>query len=131
MADIDAVLRQQVRLRAAGLCEYCRISEQFTLAEHEIDHIISLKHGGQTTSENLALCCSICNRFKGSDIASIDLETGQLTRLFNPRVDRWDEQYQIRDGEIFPLTAPGRVTVRLLRMNRSARVRERQMRRAY
>ncbi len=42
-------------MRAAGLCEYCRISDQFTLAEHEIDHIISLKHGGQTTSENLAL----------------------------------------------------------------------------
>ena len=46
MADIDAVLREQVRLRAAGLCEYCQISEQFTLAEHEIDHIISLKRGG-------------------------------------------------------------------------------------
>ena len=125
MADINTVLREQVRLRAEGLCEYCRISDQLTLAEHEIDHIISVKHGGQTTAENLALCCTICNRFKGSDIASIDPETGHLTRLFHPRVDRWDEHYQIRDGEIFALTAPGRVTVRLLRMNRPTRIRER------
>ena len=131
MADIDAVLRQKVRQRASGLCEYCRISEQFTLAEHELDHIISLKHAGQTTPENLALCCSICNRFKGSDIASIDLETGQLTRLFNPRADQWDNHFQLRDGEIIALTAPGRVTVRLLRMNRSTRIRERRMRQAF
>jgi len=94
MADIDAALREIVRLRAAGLCEYCRISERFTLAEHEIDHVIAVKHGGQTIAENLALCCAVCNRFKGSDIASIDPETGQLTPLFNPRVDHWDDHYQ-------------------------------------
>ena len=34
-------------MRAQGLCEYCRISENFTLAQHEIDRIIALKHGGQ------------------------------------------------------------------------------------
>ena len=55
MSDIDSTLRALVRLRTAGLCEYCRISEQFTLAEHEIDHVIAAKHGGQTVPENLAL----------------------------------------------------------------------------
>ena len=127
MSDIGSPLRDLVRLRAAGLCEYCRISERLTLAEHEIDHVIAVKHGGQTVAENLALCCTLCNRYKGSDIASIDAETGQLTPLFHPRVDRWDDHYQVRDGEIFGVTARGRVTVQLLRMNRSSRIKERQL----
>src|ERR1700689_2087305 len=94
MAEIDAALRDLVRLRAASLCEYCRISERLTLAEHEIDHVIAIKHGGQAVAENLALCCTVCNRFKGSDIASIDPETGQLTPLFHPRLDRWSDHFE-------------------------------------
>ena len=127
MSDIDPALRELVRLRAAGLCEYCRISERLTLAEHEIDHVIAAKHGGQTVAENLALCCVVCNRFKGSDIASLDPETGQLTPLFHPRIDRWDDHYLLRNGEILALTPIGRVTLRLLRMNGAARIRERQL----
>jgi hypothetical protein len=125
MPDIEAALREMVRLRAAGYCEYCRISERFTLAEHEIDHVIAVKHGGQTTAENLALCCTVCKRFKGSDIASIDPESGHLTPLFNPRLDRWDDHCEFRNGEILGVTAEGRVTVRLLRMNRPTRIKER------
>lgn len=127
MPEIDASLRELVRRRAAGLCEYCRISERFTLAEHEIDHVIAVKHGGETVAENLALCCAVCNRFKGSDIASIYPETGKLTPLFHPRMDGWDDHYETRNGEILALTATGRVTIRLLRMNRPARIRERQL----
>jgi hypothetical protein len=127
MSDIDAPLRELVRFRAAGFCEYCRISERLTLAEHEIDHVIAAKHGGQTVAENLALCCVVCNRFKGSDIASLDPETGQLTPLFHPRIDRWDDHYLLRNGEILALTPIGRVTLRLLRMNGAARIRERQL----
>ena len=93
MSDIEPALRELVRSRAAGVCEYCRISERFTLAEHDIDHVIAVKHGGQTVVENLALCCAVCNRFKGSDIASIDPETEQLTPLFHPRLDSWDDHY--------------------------------------
>ena len=82
MPDIEASLRESVRSRAANLCEYCGISERLTLAEHEIDHVIAVKHGGQTVVENLALCCAVCNRFKGSDIASIDPGTGHLHLCF-------------------------------------------------
>jgi len=127
MSDIEPALRELVRSRAAGVCEYCRISERFTLAEHDIDHVIAVKHGGQTVVENLALCCAVCNRFKGSDIASIDPETEQLTPLFHPRLDSWDDHYEFRNGEILGLTAAGRVTVRLLRMSRPTRVKERQL----
>ena len=117
----DGTLRSQVRLRAAGFCEYCRIPERFTLAEHEIDHVIAVKHGGQAVSENLALCWSLCNRFKGSEVASIDSDTGQPTPLFHPRADRWVDHFDVCNGEIRASTANGRATVRLLRMNRPAR----------
>jgi hypothetical protein len=102
-------------------------SERFTFAEHEVDHVIALKHGGQIIADNLALCCAICNRFKGTDIASIDPEIGQVTPLFHPRADHWADHFPIRDGEIITLTAKGRVTVRLLRMNRPVRIGERRL----
>jgi hypothetical protein len=55
---------------------------------HQVDHIVSRKHGGLSTLENLALACVICNRYKGSDLASLDSQTGELSRLFNPRQNR-------------------------------------------
>jgi len=66
-------------------------------------------------------------RFKGSEIASIDPDTGQVTALFHPRIDQWIEQFELRKGEIQAVTAKGQATVRLLRMNRAGRIRERQM----
>lgn len=127
MSDVDPALRDLVRSRAGGLCEYCRIPERFTLAEHEIDHVIAVKHGGRATAENLALCCVVCNRFKGSDIASIDPHTAELTALFNPRLDLWPDHFELRAGEILAFTAKARVTVRILRMNRPTRIKERQL----
>jgi hypothetical protein len=127
MPEIDVRLRESVRQRANGFCEYCRIPERLTLAEHEIDHVIALKHGGQTVAENLALSCTICNRYKGSDIASIDPGTGQLTPLFHPRLDDWDDHFTILHGELQALTAKGRVTIKLLQLNRPTRIKERQL----
>jgi len=43
MADFEAGARDFIRERAKGFCEYCRISERFTLAVHEIDHVIAVK----------------------------------------------------------------------------------------
>ena len=119
---IPAGLRQQVRRRAKNRCEYCLLAEQDAFFPHEPDHIISEKHGGATTAKNLALSCFDCNRFKGSDIASLDPVTGNLVPLFNPRTDDWENHFQIDDGMICTLTAIGRATERLLRLNLPARV---------
>ena len=127
MAEASAALRSQVRERAGGKCEYCLIPEVQSLVGHEIDHIVALKHGGQTAMENLALCCTICNKHKGSDLASIDPGTGELQPLFHPRQDRWLDHFDLQHGEIVPLTAAGRATVRLLRLNRPERIQERRM----
>ncbi|MEB3295673.1 MAG: HNH endonuclease [Synechococcales bacterium] len=119
---ISATLRRQVYDRANACCEYCLMPEFAVLVSHEVDHVIAEKHGGQTELENLALACTSCNKHKGSDLASIDPLDGEIIRLFKPRHDRWDEHFRLSVGEIVPLTAIGRVTVRLLQLNRSERL---------
>jgi 5-methylcytosine-specific restriction endonuclease McrA len=91
-----------------------------SLSSHQVDHVIAEKHGGDTTPDNLALSCSLCNQAKGSDIASIDPNTGKTIRLYNPRRDTWTEHFtfEVESGLIQPQTAIGRVTAKLLRINR-------------
>jgi 5-methylcytosine-specific restriction endonuclease McrA len=55
-------LRQRVANRAEHICEYCLIEEEDAYVGLQVDHIISKKHGGKTTSQNLALACACCNR---------------------------------------------------------------------
>ena len=121
-ARILASLRREVRARAKQRCEYCLLAESQSLFPHEPDHLIALKHGGRSTAANLALACSECNRFKGSDIVSIDGLTGKLVRLFNPRTQRWSAHFRLIGGQIIPLTPTGRVTEQLLRLNLPSRV---------
>lgn len=119
---LPAASRQQVRKRARQRCEYCLLSEEDAYFSHEPDHIIAEKHGGPTTLENLAWACFDCNRFKGSDIASIDPVTGQLVPLFNPRTQRWSDHFMVHGGTIVALTPVGRATVQLLRFNLPERI---------
>lgn len=126
-AYAPTALRQLVYARAEGRCEYCLIPESVVLAPHEVDHIIAVKHGGLTEADNLALSCTLCNKHKGSDLASMDSETGSVVPLFHPRRDSWIEHFRIHDGQILPRTSIGRVTVRLLHLNDSERVEERRL----
>jgi hypothetical protein len=122
VTHIPADLRRLVRDRAG---EYCLIPEAFTLATHAIDHIVAEKHGGPTSAENLALSCAICNARKGSDLASVDPETGAIVPLFHPRRDRWTDHFRLVGDRIEPLTPVGRVTVRILQFNHPDQIEER------
>lgn len=124
MTYVPTAVRDLVYARAKGCCEYCLISEEVSFAMHQIDHVIAEKHGGLTIEENLALSCVLCNKHKGSDIASID-ETGEVVPLFNPRRDDWSEHFSVDDGYFIGLTPRGKVTIRLLQINSLARVDER------
>ncbi|MCD6344282.1 MAG: HNH endonuclease [Anaerolineae bacterium] len=119
-------LRRQVRERAAGRCEYCHVHDSDVLLSHQPDHIIAEQHGGKTTASNLALACVHCNRHKGPNIASLDPVSGQLTPLFNPRTQVWEDHFALDGAYILPLTAVGRVTVRLLDLNSPGRLQVRQ-----
>jgi len=122
---IAAALRRLVYARANGCCEYCYMPETAVFATHEIDHIIAQKHGGPTVADNLALSCALCNKYKGSDLTSLDPETGRVVPLYHPRQSHWPEHFQGQDGRIVPRTPTGRVTIRLLQLNHPDRVGER------
>ncbi len=122
MSALTAALRRLVRERAALRCEYCVLAEDDAYLPHEPDHVIAVKHGGVTDASNLALACFDCNRYKGSDIASVDPDDGRLTPLFNPRTEDWAEHFQTDAGRVVPITPVGRVTVALLQINLTLRV---------
>ena len=124
---VPVAIRRLVRQRAGERCEYCLIPEQLTLALHWVDHVVAEKHGGETEETNLALACVLCNQHKGSDLTSIDPQTGQIAPLFHPRRDRWLDHFRLAGARIEPLTPTGRVTVRLLQLNHSDRLEEREL----
>lgn len=124
---IPAELRKLVSERAQDCCEYYLIPEIAALFAHQVDHVIAEKHGGLTEADNLALACAICNKYKGSDIASIDAKANEVVRLFHPRRDSWSENFALSTAGIMPLTAVGRVTESLLQFNRAERIAERDL----
>jgi hypothetical protein len=116
---IPVELRRLVKSRAANCCEYCRLSQQSNLFAFHVEHIIATKHDGKTLADNLCLSCPDCNINKGSDIASFDPITGNLTFLFNPRTQDWTKHFSIDydAGRIKGLTPEGRVTAKILKFN--------------
>ena len=119
--------RQIVASRANFICEYCLIAEEDAYVRHQVEHIISRKHGGSSELENLALACVFCNRYKGSDIASLIPATDELVRFYNPRTMRWREHFRLNGVVIEPLTEIGEATVRILQMNHDDQILERQV----
>jgi hypothetical protein len=117
---MEAGLEQLVWQRANRHCEYCQIPADISLLPFQIDHIIAIKHGGQTTLDNLALSCERCNSHKGPNIAGY-LE-GQHIPLFNPRQDRWLDHFEWRGPILIGKTSVGKVTVEVLSINLPYRV---------
>ncbi len=127
MSKISSEIRQIVAVRAHQVCEYCLIAETDAFFRFQIEHIISRKHGGSSEIENLALSCVFCNRYKGSDIASLNPETNELVRFYNPRIMRWREHFNLNEVVIEPLTEIGEATIRILQMNRDDQILERRV----
>lgn len=123
---ISAELRRLVRTRAHALCEYCLIAEEDTFFGCAVDHIISEKHGGPTEEQNLAYACVLCNQAKGSDIGSIHRPSGAFVRFFNPRTDDWSLNFALDGTRIDGISPIGEVTARILALNASDRLLERQ-----
>jgi hypothetical protein len=112
-------MQQQVRERASGLCEYCRLPDTCTTLPFQIDHVIAEKHGGPTILENLAYCCLHCNAFKGPNIAGVTQDTQEVVRLFHPRKDIWQEHFTWDGPRLLGRTSIGQVTIAVLAINAS------------
>lgn len=101
---------EQVWERAGSRCEYCQMPESGDESPFHLDHVIPRKHRGSDDLANLAVACFACSTFKGYDISGLDRETGELTRLFNPRTDRWPHHFRWNGAVLVALTPIGRVT---------------------
>jgi len=119
--------RRDVWQRARGCCEYCRLPQHVTVLPHQIDHIVARKHGGQTTLANLCLACYRCNSHKGPNVAGVDPQTGEITRLFDPRQDRWEEHFRWEGPTLVGRTPIGRVTIAVLEINSPERLAHRRL----
>ncbi|MCY7348786.1 MAG: HNH endonuclease [Pyrinomonadaceae bacterium] len=121
MSEYIAVkLRNLVKKRAKGICEYCRIPENFSPQPFCFEHILPKALSGETTAENLALACQGCNAFKATRTEFADEITETKARLFNPRKQIWNEHFAWSADftEVFGITATGRATVKALKLNR-------------
>jgi hypothetical protein len=118
-------LRQQVWERAEGYCEYCQLPQDHDPRPFHLDHIRPQKHDGPTVEENLALSCAACSLFKGPSPAGYDPETDALHRRYNPRTQDWSEHFAWNGATLEGLTATGRTTIGVLRINEPLRVRHR------
>jgi hypothetical protein len=87
------------------------------LAVLHIEHIIPRKHGGSDELGNLALACVDCNLHKGPNLTGIDPQTNEITELFHPRRQQWNDHFAWNGIFIVGLTAVGRTTIRVLEMN--------------
>lgn len=110
-------IRDYVFSRANRRCEYCQLRREESFYSFHVEHIIPRQHGGSDDLDNLALACRRCNLYKGPNLAAFDPETDQMTALYHPRRERWDEHFKMEARLIVGLTPEGRATVRLLRMN--------------
>jgi hypothetical protein len=100
-------------------CAYCRSPEKLLGIHLEVDHIIPESEGGETQLDNLCLCCRSCNGFKWNRISGRDPETGKRVRLFHPRRQKREAHFERSKDRLYivGLTASGRATVEILRMN--------------
>lgn len=116
--SIPAGLRAKIVLRAGNRCEYCRLSQKGQEATFHVDHIVPIVAGGKTELENLALACVSCSLRKGARRTASDPLTGNETLLYHPRDQSWGKHFSWRGNRLLGISAQGRATVDLLKINR-------------
>src|SRR6266498_795328 len=114
---MDRLLQESVRRRSAFRCEYCHFPAALAELPFQFDHIIAQKHGGATTSENLAFSCFFCNSYKGPNLSGIDPVSGEIIRLFHPRRDAWAEHFMWNGAALIGRSGVGRATIEVLKIN--------------
>jgi len=121
-------LRDLVAEQARHRCGYCQADERYFGTDFLVDHLIPEALGGPTIADNLWLACWECNGRKASRIAALDLVSGEMVPLYNPRTQSWNEHFRwsASGDQILGLTPTGRATIRALGLNRPKRVIARQ-----
>jgi hypothetical protein len=126
MTRVPEAIRKLVQERAQRRCEYCRLPDHLTVYGFHADHIIAQQHDGSDELDNLAWACPACNHHKGTNIATYDSETQELTPLYNPRTQIWLDHFELVGFVINGKTSFGRATAKLLQMNHPSQQEARQ-----
>src|SRR5262249_45232594 len=105
--------------RAGFRCEYCHAPASAFNFPLDIEHIVPRSRQGAKVDDNLAIACRACNVFKGAQTSVTDPESLELTPLFNPRKDRWDEHFEFDpdSAELRGKTKIGQITIVALQLN--------------
>ncbi len=119
---IPKKIRQSVVERANNSCEYCKLNQEFSFLPFQLEHIVSIKHGGGNEIENLALACAHCNAQKGTDLTTFLNDYEDIVPLYHPRKENWEKHFSTSKGLIIPVTRIGKATVKLLLLNNPERV---------
>lgn len=124
---IAAEVRQRIAEAANFCCAYCLTQEVILGMPFEIDHIQPGAAGGASDESNLCLACPRCNRYKADRTHGLDGSTGELTPLFHPRQQIWQEHLEWQQDGLYlaGITPMGRATVDALQMNNPFVVRSR------
>lgn len=115
-------IKKTVAERAGYNCEYCLVNQFDMFLIFQVDHIISIKHGGLNSIMNLAFSCPSCNRNKGTDLGTFLHDSTELIRFFNPRVDIWSEHFETENGAIYPRTRIAEATIKIFLFNDPERI---------
>ncbi len=115
--------------RADNRCEYCHAPELVFNDLFKVEHIVPVSHGGSDNTDNLALACRSCNKYKADFQTGTDPDTQTTTRLFHPRQDEWSQHFRYEEeiGEVQGRTPVGRATSDRLQMNRAAQIAARRL----
>lgn len=117
---ITAAEQQQIIERADRRCEYCKCTMDHSSQSFEIEHIIPLAVGGETSLDNLALACGGCNGHKYTKVEALDPVSQTQVPLYHPRQQAWQDHFAWSADylKIIGLTPMGRATIETLRLNR-------------
>jgi hypothetical protein len=94
---------------------------EYSAQSFSVEHIIPRHKGGENALNNLAFACQGCNNSKHIKTNVFDVVSQQMVPLFNPRQHQWSEHFVWRDDYtiVIGITPIGRVTVQVLKLNRS------------
>ena len=117
---IPQKIKDEVRKRAKGSCEYCKCLKKFVPGSFACEHINPSVRGGTYNLDNLAECCSGCNQSKFTAISAPDPHTNQSVPLYHPRKDNWRDHFKWSEDllKMEGLTPTGRATIIRLQTNR-------------
>lgn len=117
---VTAAEKRQITERADRRCEYCQSPLDYSPQSFDIEHILPVVLGGETTIENLALACGGCNSCKYTKIEALDSVDDVTVPLYHPRQHLWSAHFVWSADclEVIGQTAIGRATVASLQLNR-------------